>query len=132
VVVFYKRLLRKDASEKEYLNTSKLLTFAWGVLAILFALLANNSENLIEAVNIIGSIFYGTILGIFLVAFFVKYVKGSAVFYAALIAQAVVITFHMLTMMQIITLGYLWYNAIGMGITILLSMLFQAVNNAKA
>ncbi len=131
-VDFYKRLLKKDASDAQYVNTSKMLTFGWGVLAIIFAFLANSSENLIEAVNIIGSIFYGTILGIFLVAFFVKYVKGSAVFYAALIAQAVVITFHILTMLDIITLGYLWYNAIGMGITILLSILFQFFIKDKA
>ncbi|MEO1254213.1 MAG: sodium:solute symporter, partial [Bacteroidota bacterium] len=75
-VDFYKRAIKKDGSPNHYLNTSKLLTLAWGVLAILFAILAKNSENLIEAVNIIGSIFYGTVLGIFLVAFFFKHVQG--------------------------------------------------------
>jgi Na+/proline symporter len=79
VVDYYKRLFKKDGSDKHYVIMSKLLTVAWGLIAIVFAVFANNSENLIEAVNIIGSLFYGTILGIFLVAFFFKFVQGTPV-----------------------------------------------------
>lgn len=124
-VDFYKRMIRKNESDHHYLNISKLLTLAWGVLAILFAILAKNSENLIEAVNIVGSLFYGTILGIFLVAFFLKWVKGNAVFFAAAIAQTVVIACHFMTEAGYFKLGYLWYNAIGCGVTFVLSMIFS-------
>ncbi len=124
---FYKRLVQKDGSDTHYLNASKMLTFAWGVIAIIFAVVAKNSENLIEAVNIVGSIFYGTILGIFLVAFFFKGVKGNAVFYAALVAQTMVFVFHFLTLAEVITLGNLWYNAIGCLITILVSLFLQKI-----
>lgn len=120
-VDFYKRLVKKDGSDAHYLKTSRLLTLGWGILAILFALLAQSSENLIEAVNIIGSIFYGTILGIFLVAFFLKKTQGNAVFYAALIAQTLVIICHFLNQAEVFNIGYLWYNAIGCGVTVLLS-----------
>ena len=113
------------------LLTSKWLTFGWGVIAIIFAFLANSSENLIEAVNIIGSIFYGTILGIFLVAFFVKYVRGSAVFYAALVAQTVVITFHVLTMLDVITLGYLMVQCHRYGNYHLAEYFFQSLTGKQ-
>lgn len=127
---FYKRLIKKDGSDLHYLNASKVLTLCWGVLAILFAILAKNSENLLEAVNIIGSIFYGTVLGIFLVAFFLKWVKGTAVFYAAVIAQLGVFTFHFLNEAGYFELGYLWYNVIGCGSVILLSMVFSAFDRS--
>lgn len=124
-VDFYRRLIKKEASEAHYLMVSKVFTFGWGVLAILFALLAKNSENLIEAVNIIGSLFYGTILGIFLVAFFLKWIKGNVVFAAAIVAQIGVIACHFLTEAGYFKLGYLWYNAIGCGITFVLSMIIS-------
>lgn len=121
----YKRVLKKDATDDHYLKISKLLTLGWGIVAIIFAIIANSAENLIEAVNIIGSIFYGTILGIFLVAFFFKYVKGNAVFIGALLAESIVITCHFLNEMEYIDLGYLWYNAIGLASTILISLGLQ-------
>ena len=125
-VDIYRRLISKGESKHDML-ISKGLTLLWGILAISFAILAKNSENLIEAVNIVGSIFYGTILGIFLVAFFLKKVQGNAVFWAAMIAQTTVIVFHFLTVYEVITLGYLWYNAIGCLLTIMLSGLIQLV-----
>jgi Na+/proline symporter len=131
-VDFYKRLIKKDGSDHHYLNVSKGLTFAWGVVAILFAILAKNSENLIEAVNIIGSIFYGTVLGIFLVAFFLKWVRGSAVFVSAIIAQIGVIICHFMTEAGFFELGYLWYNVIGCGTTIILSMMLSIFNKGKS
>ena len=130
-VDFYKRAIKKDGSDQHYVNTSKLLTFVWGVLAILFAILAKNSENLIEAVNIAGSIFYGTILGIFLVAFFLKWVQGNAVFVAALIAQSCVIVIHFLTEADYFKLSYLWYNVVGCGGTFILSMVLQFLMPTK-
>ncbi|OGU34015.1 MAG: sodium:solute symporter, partial [Ignavibacteria bacterium GWB2_35_6b] len=88
VVDIYKRLIKKEASEEHYLKVAKLATVFWGAYAIFFAMFANRLGSLIEAVNILGSLFYGTILGIFLVAFYIKKVKGNATFIAALIAEA--------------------------------------------
>ena len=122
---FYKRAIKTNASERHYLNSSKILTLVWGLIAILFALLANSSENLIEAVNIVGSIFYGTVLGIFLVAFFLKTVKGNAVFIAAALAQMGVIIIYFLTESGAFELSYLWYNVIGCAGTMVLSILIQ-------
>ena len=127
MIDFYKRIVNSKGSDRHYLAVSKILTLLWGVLAILFALLAQSSENLIEAVNIVGSIFYGTILGLFLVAFFFKYIKGTAVFYGALLAEGVVIACHFLTVSEVIELGYLWYNAIGCFLTILFGFMIQSI-----
>ncbi|MEP0367086.1 MAG: sodium:solute symporter [Cyclobacteriaceae bacterium] len=126
-VDFYKRVLHQKGSDMHYLNSSKVMTLGWGVLAILFAIMAKNSENLIEAVNIVGSIFYGTILGIFLVAFFLKFVKGTAIFFATIVAQVIVIVLHFMSLSGTITIGYLWYNAIGLGTTVVLSILLQLI-----
>jgi Na+/proline symporter len=128
----YKRNVKKEASEKHYLNRSKLFTFMFGVFAILFAALAKLFDNLIEAVNILGSLFYGTILGVFLVAFFIKWVKGNAVFIAALIAQLIIIVLYTLNRLEYIEIGYLWYNLIAPGIVILLSIIFQSLIKKKA
>jgi len=124
-VDFYKRMVKPTGSEKHYVFMSKLFTGIWGVIAILFAISAYLVENLIEMVNIVGSLFYGTILGIFLVAFFLKSVKGNAVFTAAVIAEILVLIFHFLTIVEVISLGYLWYNALGCGFTIILSLIIQ-------
>ncbi|MFM9949528.1 MAG: sodium:solute symporter [Saprospiraceae bacterium] len=91
VVDIYRRSLNKNKSDRHYLITSRLFTVMWGALALFFAYTASLFENLIQAVNIIGSLFYGTILGIFFVAFFMKRIGGRAVFYAALIAEAIVL-----------------------------------------
>lgn len=134
---FYKRLNKNAAtqSDKKMVVISKLFTAFWGVLAISFALFAQLLENLIEAVNILGSIFYGTILGIFLVAFFLKKVKGKATFIAAIIAQAAVIILHFfgqdifsyLLQTPVKEIGYLWYNVIGCGLVVGLAALLQVV-----
>jgi SSS family transporter len=108
VVDFYRPLLHPNASEGHYLLASKLCTALWGGVAISFALLANLVENLIQALNILGSIFYGSILGIFLVAFFLRFVRGSAVFLAALLSETLVLVLFYST-----KIGYLWYNLIG-------------------
>ncbi len=120
VVDFYRPLLHPNASDGHYLFVSKLLTAAWGGVAISFALFANLLENLIQAINILGSIFYGSILGIFLVAFFLRFVRGSAVFVAALTSQALVLILFYST-----EIGYLWYNLLGCVVVLALSALLE-------
>ena len=105
---------------------TRILTACWGVIIIGFALYASLFENLIQFINIIGSIFYGTVLGIFLTGFYVKSVKGNAVFYAALIAQATILLLFTYT-----DLGFLWYNVIACTIVVLLSLLFEKTTNQK-
>ena len=124
-VDFYKRLIPGKNSERHYVIVSKSLTAFWGILAISFALFANQSENLIQAINIIASIFYGVILGIFICAFFIKSIKGTAVFMAAILAEVVVILMHFMTLAGILNIGYLWYNVIGLVLTIILGFIFQ-------
>ena len=119
-VDFYRVLIRREASEHHYLIAAKVATAAWGGIAISFAFFANLVENLIEAVNILGSIFYGTILGLFLAAFFLRFVRGSAVFTAALFSQTLVLVLFKTT-----NIGYLWYNVIGCAAVCLFSTLLQ-------
>ena len=121
-VDFYKRIFCPGKSEKHYLNASKWLTAGWGIVAVSFALFADLFENLIEAVNILGSIFYGTILGIFLVAFFLKFVRGRGVFISALIAQACVILTFIFLKDEI---SYLYFNVIGCGLVLAISFVIS-------
>jgi SSS family solute:Na+ symporter len=118
----YKRNLKEEASDAHYLSASRWFTLLWGVLAIAFATYASLFENLIEAVNILGSLFYGVILGIFLVAFYLKRIGGNAVFVAALVGEAVVLYCYFFT-----ELTYLWFNLLGCGVVVLLSLLLQPV-----
>ncbi|MCL7763134.1 sodium:solute symporter [Polaribacter sp. Z014] len=124
----YKRNVREDKSEEHYVKASKWFTLAWGIIAISVACVANLFDNLIQLVNIIGSIFYGNVLGIFLLAFFVKYVTGNAVFVAALITQALIITVFLLDW-----LPYLWLNLLGcalvMGIAIIIQTFMPSKDN---
>ena len=119
----YKRNHVNKKSEKHYLNATKLFTVIWGIIAIIFASFGTLFENLIQLVNIIGSIFYGTILGIFLVAFFFKKIKSNSVFYSACISQAVIFTIFFTT-----DISYLWLNFIGASLTVLLSNLLKKLN----
>ncbi len=106
--------------EARNVRNAKWFTAFWGLFAIGFALFARFSENLIEAINILGSLFYGVVLGLFLVAFFVKKVGGTAVFFAAIAAQALVIVLY-----NILTISYLWYNVIGCGSCVVFSLILQ-------
>ncbi|MDB2363405.1 sodium:solute symporter [Flavobacteriales bacterium] len=128
-VDIYKRSIKKNGSDLEYLKSSRWFTFMWGALAILFATYASLFENLIQAVNLLGSIFYGTILGIFLVAFYFKRIQGNAVFIAAILAEIVVILIHYLNANEIapsfLTMGYLWYNVVGCVLVILFGFIIQ-------
>ncbi|MBN9687398.1 MULTISPECIES: sodium:solute symporter [unclassified Corallococcus] len=121
-VDFYRRVFRPDASDRQVLVASKLFTVFWGLVAVAFATFASLLDNLIQAINILGSIFYGTVLGIFLVAFFVKRVRGHAVFGAAVISQATVIALFFLS-----DVGYLWFNVIGCALVVALSLVMQGV-----
>jgi SSS family transporter len=121
-VDLYRRLIRPRESERHYVVVSKALTAFWGVVAIGFALTASLVENLIEAVNILGSLFYGTILGIFLSAFLLKRVRGNAVFLAAILAETTVIALYFTT-----DIGYLWYNLIGCGMVLALGFAIQGL-----
>lgn len=124
-VDFYLRIRqalgRPPAGPKHGLRASQLATVAWGGFAILFASTASLFENLIEAVNIIGSIFYGTILGLFVVAFFLPRVTATPVFVGAVAAEALVVTLHFTS-----DLGFLWFNVIGCGVVVIVSLLLQA------
>jgi len=113
VVDIYKPSFAPGISNTNYLRASKVFTALWGMLAIIFALSASLFENLIQAVNILGSLFYGTILGVFLVAFFVKKVGGRATFWAAVIMELAVILIFYLDHIGSIEIAYLWLNAIG-------------------
>lgn len=106
--------------DKHYVNVSKWFTLLWGVLAIGVACIADLFDNLIQLVNIIGSIFYGNVLGIFLLAFFFKFIKGQAVFIAALITQAIVIYIWWIDLMP-----YLWLNVVGCLIVIAIAIVLQ-------
>jgi SSS family solute:Na+ symporter len=127
----YKRNVREEKSEVHYVKASKWFTLVWGIIAISVACIANLFDNLIQLVNIIGSIFYGNVLGIFLLAFFIKFVRGNAVFVAALITQALIIGVFILDW-----LPYLWLNLLGcalvMGIAIIIQFFIPTKNkNAK-
>ncbi len=127
---FYKRVFKQNQSEEHYVKASKWLTAGWGVLAILFALYANLFENLIEAVNILGSIFYGTILGIFLTAFFLKVVQGRAVFVSAILVQVGIFFIFFLFDDKI---SYLYYNVIGcLGVMLISIILNNVLPKRKA
>ncbi|WP_283635557.1 sodium:solute symporter [Aquaticitalea lipolytica] len=119
----YKRSIVKDKDDTHYLKASKWFTFGWGVLAILIACIAYLADNLIQLVNIIGSIFYGNVLGIFLLAFFFKYVKANAVFIAALITQAIVIIGWWYDWMP-----YLWLNLFGCALVMLIAYFIQVLH----
>lgn len=116
-VDLYKRSIRKEGSDSHYVMSSKLFTAFWGLGAILFATYASLFENLIQAVNLLGSLFYGTILGIFVVGFFIKWIKGKAVFVAAIGSQALILVVHFFNGKGLLgmewNIGFLWYNAIG-------------------
>ena len=119
---FYRHVLKRQATDAHYVAASKCFTLLWGLVALAFALFANLAENLIQAVNIVGSIFYGVMLALFLVAFFVRWVSGTAVFWAALASQTLVFVLYFS-----LSISYLWYNFIGCAACVLLSVLLQAL-----
>ena len=119
-VDFYRPLIRPNASDHHYVVAAKALTAAWGLIAIGVASFASLVENLIEAGNILGSVFYGSILGLFLAAFFIRRVTGSSAFFAALVAQTLVFVLFATT-----NIGYLWYNFIGCAAVLIVAPILQ-------
>ena len=122
----YKRNVKGEKSEEHYVKMSKWFTLGWGILAILVACVANLFDNLIQLVNIIGSIFYGNVLGIFLLAFFLKFVKGNAVFIAALITQVIIIGVILMDW-----LPYLWLNLLGCVLVMTIAVILQSIYTNK-
>jgi SSS family solute:Na+ symporter len=127
----YKRNITQEKSEKHFVNATKFFTLVWGLIAIGFACIGTLFENLIQLVNIVGSIFYGTVLGVFLVGFYIKYVKANAIFYSAVISQTTIFfiyyyTIHIYPNGQE-KLGYLWLNFIGATLTVVLSIVAQSI-----
>jgi solute:Na+ symporter, SSS family len=122
-VDIYKRNINQNVDDKQLLLLSRMFTVSWGLLAILFASFGNLYENLIQLVNIVGSIFYGVILGIFIIAFYFKRLLANEVFYGALIAQAAV-----LCIFFTLDIGYLWLNAIGCVAVVLFSVFLRIMN----
>ncbi len=135
VIDIYKRNIKTEKSEAHFVRASKGFTLLWGVIAIMFACFGTLFENLIQFVNIIGSIFYGTILGIFLVAFYIKYVKAQAVFWAAVFSQIAIFVIYYFAIYIFPPgkekLSYLWLNFIGVLITIIISVSIQYFKNSK-
>ena len=123
----YRHLVRREADDAHYVKASKWFTVLWGLVALAFALSIHLAQNLIQAVNILGSIFYGVVLGIFLVAFFLRRVGGTAVFWAAIAAQLGVCALFAAS-----TISYLWYNLIGCAACVGLSVLLQAGLDRRA
>ena len=131
----YKRNITGEKSEKHFVNATKSFTLLWGVIAIGFACVGTLFENLIQLVNIVGSIFYGTVLGVFLVGFYIKFVKSNAIFYSAVVSQITIFFIYYYTIHIYPTgqekLGYLWLNFIGASLTVILSILVQLILKSK-
>ena len=134
----YKRNIVSGKDEAHYVRASKWLTFGWGILAIIIACVADLFDNLIQLVNIIGSIFYGSVLGIFLLAFFVKFVRGNAAFSAGFIGQVIVIIIYLVAILipemngEDPKLPYLMLNIIGALLVMLLAVIFQVARPHKS
>lgn len=126
VVDIYKRLVNKTGSDKQYVSASRWATIGWGVVCIVMALYTSKIGNLIEAVNILGSFIYGTILGVFVVAFYLKKIDGKSVFYAAILAEIVVCIVGFLKLV-----AYLWLNVIGCLLVVALALLIQSLATKK-
>lgn len=120
VVDVYRRHVRRDKEEKHYVGVSRGAMALWGVYAVFFAQYASKLGSLVEAVNILGSLFYGTMLAIFLIAFYVKWIGGTATFWSAIVGEAVVLYCFFFT-----GIPWLWYNVIGCGAVMGVAALFQ-------
>ena len=125
-VDIYRRNLKTPKSDQHFVNATKYFTLLWGIIAILFACVGTLFENLIQLVNIVGSIFYGTVLGIFLVGFYIKFIKAKAIFYSALLSQTLIFYIYYLD-----AISFLWLNFIGALLTIVVSAFAQLIINYK-
>jgi SSS family solute:Na+ symporter len=126
IVDVYKRHIRKEGDDKHYLFVSRLAMAIWGVYAIFFAQYASNLGSLVVAVNILGSLFYGTMLAIFLIAFYMKWIGGTATFWAAFVGEAVVLYCFVFT-----SIPWLWYNVVGCVVVIATALILNPLVGAK-
>jgi len=124
-VDFYRHLMKPNATDAHYLSASRWFTVMWGMISIAFALCLSLAENLVQAVNIVGALFYPVMLSLFVVGFFMRRISGIAVFWSALAAQALVLLLFFTVPDN--RLSYLWYNLIGLATCILLSLAIQGV-----
>ena len=129
IVDFYKPVFKPNASDQHYLTASKAFTVFWGIVSISFALCLSLAENLIQAVNIVGALFYPVMLSLFVVGFFIRRIRGTAVFWGGLTAQAVVLILYFTVPDS--RLSYLWYNVVGCFICVCVSVLLQQMLNSK-
>lgn len=127
VIDIYKRFVSKAGTERGYLSASRIFTFVWGIFCVIIALYASKLGNLLEAVNILGSLFYGTILGIFIVAFYVKRAGGRAVLAAAILTEIMVVSLWWFDVM-----AFLWLNLVGCMGVVLFALLFQGRRSNRA
>ena len=131
IIDFYKRSFVKNKSEFHYVKASKMATAIWGATSIGFAMIFSLFDNLIEAVNIIGSLFYGVILGVFLTGFFVKKVGANALLLAALLGELIVVAAFVLEKYDMLHFSYLWLNPLGCLSVMLFGILLEAVFGKK-
>ena len=124
----YKRFINKSKNAKNDVEMSKLFTLLWGLISIIVALYFAQQENLIESINIIASLLYGNVLGIFLLAFFLKKIKSSNVFIGSIVSQITVFAMYFILGKSI---GYLWFNLIGTGLTCLFSIIFYNIQSKR-
>jgi Na+/proline symporter len=122
VVDVYRRHIRADKDEKHYVIVSRVGMALWGIYAVFFAQYASKLGSLVEAVNILGSLFYGTMLAIFLIAFYLKWIDGTATFWGAIAGEAVVLYCFFFTQIP-----WLWYNVIGCGVVVGCALLLQLI-----
>lgn len=127
VVDIYKRVINKNATDQNYVTASRLATIFWGIVCLVMALYAGQLGNLLEAVNKLGSYIYGTMLGIFVVAFYLKRITGNAVFIAAVITEAIVVYCGWNEIM-----AYLWLNALGCILLVLIALLISPLLKQKS
>jgi Na+/proline symporter len=118
VIDIYQRHFRKDASDGHYLAASRVATVFWGIYAVIFAQYGSSFGALIEAVNIIGSLFYGGLLGVFVLAFFFKNVGANGAFFGVLAGEAAIFAAYLFT-----KISYLWYNVVGCVVVVVAAML---------
>ncbi|MEO8583137.1 MAG: sodium:solute symporter [Flavitalea sp.] len=131
VVDLHKRFVEKNATDERDFILSRRYTLFWGVFCMITAMFATKMGSLIEAVNILGSLFYGVILGIFLVAFYMKKIKGNAVFFSAVVSEVFIIILFFLSTHKIISLGFLWLNVIGALSVMLLAWVISLFERAR-
>ena len=127
VIDIYKRTINKDASDKNYLLVSRIATVFWGVVCVIMALYAGKLGNLLEAVNQLGSYIYGTVLGVFIVAFYMKRITGTPVFIAAIISEGIILYLGLSK-----TVAYLWLNPIGCFLVMIVAYVINKFMSQKS